>query len=106
NDTILVRACADNREDFVRAMLEIGAGASLGIAIPSLLRFLNQAHRHTAMETASGFEFTHEDGARDVSADEATWMIELIARSVVRLEEDWPGLILVRDSKAGPDRSR
>jgi hypothetical protein len=49
NDRVAMAACADNREEFLHAMLTLAAGSAMGIEPPALLRFSNLARGHRAV---------------------------------------------------------
>lgn len=97
-DMVLTASCEDNREEFIEAMIRLAAGASLGIAAPDLLRFQRTARGHEASTTTGGFEFQHEPDAVNVDSDTALWMVELVARSATKLEDEWPDLIIDGES--------
>lgn len=97
-DVSISAACADSRDDFLRAMLDLAAGAAMGISPPSLIRFSKLAEGHRAAadrSELSGFRFEHDDSANAPAAEEVRWMVELVARSALRFEEEWPDFVLV-----------
>lgn len=95
SDMRLVTKCADNREDFVTAMLAIAGGQALGLSVAELLRLRLLAAGHDASLGADEPRFTHADDGVKVTKDEADWMTELVARSILRLEEEWPEFVLI-----------
>jgi hypothetical protein len=101
NDTSISVACADKRDEFLHAMLTVAAGAAMGIEAPALLRFSRLAHGHHARRDnteLTRFSVTHTESAVAPSAGDAAWMIELVSRTAVRFEGEWPDLVLVHRS--------
>ena len=104
NDRVAMAACADNREEFLHAMLTLAAGSAMGIEPPALLRFASLARGHRAVEEVDGFTYEHDPlkdetgedtGLKSPTEDDAVWMIELVARCALRFENEWPDLLLV-----------
>lgn len=90
--------CADKRDEFVDAMLSIAAGLSLGMAAPALIRLQRvvQGHRATFEHDGTAPVFAHEDGAERPTPSEAAWAIETLARSIIKLEDEWPDEMRIR----------
>lgn len=106
-DVSFSSACADNRDEFLRAMLSLAAGAAMGIPPPSLIRFSNLATGHRAIADSSdpsGFRYEHDQTANVPRAEEVGWMVELIARCALRFETEWPDSVLV-EKGTEPDGS-
>ena len=95
SDVHLVTKCADNREEFVAAMLSIAGGQALGLSVAELPRLRLLAAGHEVRLVENGPEFTHKDDAAKVSKEEAEVMTELLARSILRLEQERPEFGLV-----------
>jgi hypothetical protein len=97
-DVSISAACADSRDDFLRAMLDLAAGSAMGVPPPSLIRFSKLAAGHRAVadsSESSGFRYEHDDAAGIPTAEEVGWMVELVARSALQFEEEWPEFVLV-----------
>jgi hypothetical protein len=83
-DVSISAACADNRDEFLRAMLNLAAGAAMGIPPPSVIRFAGLSDGHLAFADDSqpgGFRFEHSERASEPSAADVAWMVEIVARS-------------------------
>lgn len=104
-DVSISAACADSRDEFLRAMLVLAAGSAMGIPPPSLIRFSNLAAGHRALadgSESSGFRYEHDEVAGKPTAEDVGWMVELVARTALQFEEEWPESVLV--AKEGPSR--
>lgn len=102
NDVVVTAACADNRQEFLEAMLTIAAGAAMGIEPPALLRFARLAGGHRARATTgeAGFQCDHDAESITPSPEDVEWMVELVARCALRFESEWPDLVLLPDDEA------
>lgn len=99
-------ACADKRDEFLRAMLTLAAGTAMGIEPPVLLRFSGLAQGHRARGDSGepgGFRYEHDEGSAAPTPEDVRWMVEVVARCALRFEGEWPDLVLVRaDESTSP----
>jgi hypothetical protein len=95
NDAHIRPACGDGRDDFIHALVSIAGAQAMGIPVSAFVRLRKLMHGHFAEFLEAGLKFTHEDDATDVTQADVEWLIELVARSIIKLEEEWPDFVLV-----------
>lgn len=95
NDMRLQADCADGRDVAIQGLVSIAGAEAMGLAVPSLIRFRLLTHGHLADMTQAGPSFTHGSDAATVTTADAEWLVELVARTVIKLEEEWPDFVLV-----------
>jgi hypothetical protein len=107
NDVRSMVNCADNRNEFVDALLRVAATTVLKMTVPTWIRLRLLGHGHAARWEADEWRFQHDEDASAVDFSQATWAIEAVARAALALEVDWPEYMLVRtaSSATAPERT-
>lgn len=107
SDTRLMVSCADNRDEFIDALLRTVSAAAVKMSVPDWIRLRDLAHGHDAkLDENDEWRFEHAAEASAVDTDEASWAIERVARATLELERDWPEYVLMleRDEDGTPLR--
>lgn len=103
SDVRAMAVCADNRQEYVDAMLRIAGSQVLRLSIPAWLRLQWLGNGHIArLSRESGWSFMHKPDAQEVTVEEVNWAIETVARAILSLEQEWPDLTLVTQREDTP----